>query len=272
MNSTATAQGTKAEFDNSAAFGAGATATRANQQVFGTINNTYTFGGITSDASRAAQTGTFRGVVTTDANGNLASDNGAFQQQIGLLEGRITGFATQVAAVETQVDGVDQRVTVVEGRATVVDERVTGIDTRVRGIDTRVTGVETQVIGLDGQVKGLDRRVDGLEERVDGIDGQIGNIRGQISGLQGQIDDLGRRDRELADGIAIALAIQQPIFQPGQSFAIRAGYGNFDGNDAFGLSAAGVSTEARWAGEAQSRSTPASASAAPRARLPAGQA
>lgn len=104
----------------------------------------------------------------------------------------------------------------------------------------RVTSLGTQNLRQDGQIADLDRRTERLEDRVDGIDGQIGNIRGQISGLQGQIDDLGRRDRELADGIAIALAIQQPIFQPGQSFAIRAGYGNFDGNDAFGLSAAGV--------------------------------
>ena len=40
------------------AFGNGATTTRDNQQMLGTASNTYTAPGITSAASRAAQTGT----------------------------------------------------------------------------------------------------------------------------------------------------------------------------------------------------------------------
>jgi hypothetical protein len=40
--------------------------------------------------------------------------------------------------------------------------------------------------------------------------------------------------------IAIALALQQPIFHSGQKFAGRLGYGNFDGSNALALSLAGV--------------------------------
>jgi len=120
------------------AIGADARTTRANQMAVGTSVNTYTMAGITSNASRAAQTGPLE-VVTTDRFGNLASDGGAFQSQ-----------------------------------------------------------------------------------------------------FQGQIDALGRRDGELADGIAIALALQQPIFHSGQKFAGRLGYGNFDGSNALALSLAGV--------------------------------
>jgi hypothetical protein len=61
---------------NAAAFGAGATTQRANQQMFGTARNTYTMPGVTSGASRSAQSGPTQ-LVTTDANGNLASDNGS---------------------------------------------------------------------------------------------------------------------------------------------------------------------------------------------------
>ena len=64
--------------------------------------------------------------------------------------------------------------------------------------------------------------------------------------LQSQINRLGRRDEELADGIAIALALAQPIFQPGQTFAMRAGWGNFDGNDAVGVTVAGVIGRGYW--------------------------
>ncbi|MBT3069630.1 hypothetical protein KKP04_01930 [Rhodomicrobium sp. Az07] len=49
-----------------------------------------------------------------------------------------------------------------------------------------------------------------------------------------------RRIDETQEGVAIALALQQPIFAPGQSFAFRAGWGNFEGESAFGLSGAGI--------------------------------
>jgi hypothetical protein len=73
-NGVAMGTGASANFDNSAAIGAGATATRANQQVFGTTANTYTMPGITSSASRAAQSGPVQ-VVTSDGAGNLATSS-----------------------------------------------------------------------------------------------------------------------------------------------------------------------------------------------------
>lgn len=63
---------------------------------------------------------------------------------------------------------------------------------------------------------------------------------GDIAGLQSQINSLGRRDRELADGIAISLALAQPFFHAGQTFAMNVGWGNFDGSNAFGVTAAGI--------------------------------
>ena len=42
------------------------------------------------------------------------------------------------------------------------------------------------------------------------------------------------------EGTAIALAISQPIIGPNQTFAIRAGWGTYESENAFGLSAAGI--------------------------------
>ncbi len=42
------------------------------------------------------------------------------------------------------------------------------------------------------------------------------------------------------EGTAVALAISQPMFQPGQSFAVRAGWGDYESQNAFGVSAAGI--------------------------------
>ena len=46
--------------------------------------------------------------------------------------------------------------------------------------------------------------------------------------------------RKAYEGTAIALAISQPIIGPNQTFAIRTGWGSFENENAFGLSAAGI--------------------------------
>jgi hypothetical protein len=90
---TAVGDNTSATFANSAAFGRGAQATRANQQVFGTASNTYTMAGVTSAASKAAQSGPTQ-VVTSDAGGNLATatlaDLGlASNSDLAVINGRL---------------------------------------------------------------------------------------------------------------------------------------------------------------------------------------
>ena len=83
-----------AAFANSAAFGNGATATRANQQVFGTVSNTYTMSGLTSNASKQTQ-GSPTHLVTSNSSGDLA----AFTvSQLGLAS---TGDISELA-VEDQ--------------------------------------------------------------------------------------------------------------------------------------------------------------------------
>ncbi len=56
----------------------------------------------------------------------------------------------------------------------------------------------------------------------------------------GDINRLTRRDGQLTEGIAASAALAQPIILPGQHFAMRAGWGGYDGSNAFGFSAAGV--------------------------------
>ena len=93
--SSAFGAGASAGFDNSSAFGAGASATRANQMVFGTASNTYTMPGVTSAASRAAQSGPID-LVTTDAAGNLASLP-------------LSDFFSGVSAIEAELGRMDRK-------------------------------------------------------------------------------------------------------------------------------------------------------------------
>jgi hypothetical protein len=75
--SDAIAVGTNAQANapGSAAFGQGAVASLPQQQVLGTSASTYSMPGIPSDLSRSRQVGPLE-VVTSDAQGNLATDSG----------------------------------------------------------------------------------------------------------------------------------------------------------------------------------------------------
>jgi hypothetical protein len=73
-NGVAIGNGASAGFANSVAIGNGAAATRANQISTGTASSTYTMAGITSAASRSAQSGPTQ-IVTSDASGNLATQS-----------------------------------------------------------------------------------------------------------------------------------------------------------------------------------------------------
>lgn len=84
-SATAIGNDARATLANSAAFGNGARVTRTNQQVFGTATNTYTLPGITSEASRNAQSGLLE-VTTTDAAGNLATDGGDIFNAISTVQ------------------------------------------------------------------------------------------------------------------------------------------------------------------------------------------
>ncbi len=96
MNSAALGTGAEATQANATAIGTGTKTTRANQISVGTASNQYTFAGITSGASKAFQTGPLE-VVTTDANGNLASDGGSIFRRLDNLVKRDRDLADGIA-------------------------------------------------------------------------------------------------------------------------------------------------------------------------------
>lgn len=99
-NSTAIGNGASTgSYTNATAIGAGATATRNNQVMIGTASNTYTAPGITSNASRAAQSGPLQ-VVTTDAGGNLASDGGYIFNNLNTLNNTVYNLSQDIRRLD----------------------------------------------------------------------------------------------------------------------------------------------------------------------------
>ena len=72
------------------------------------------------------------------------------------------------------------------------------------------------------------------------LEGAVASQGEEINQINNRIGQLRDRDRELAGGIAIAMALDQPNLLAGQQFAVRVGWGNFDGSNAVGVSAAGL--------------------------------
>ena len=105
-SNTAIGSGSRANFANSAAFGNSATATRANQQVFGTGVNTYTMGGITSLTSKAEQ-GSPTQVVTSDAAGNLATTTLA---DLGFVGADLSGINSQISGINSRIGSLSSRI------------------------------------------------------------------------------------------------------------------------------------------------------------------
>jgi hypothetical protein len=108
LNATAVGSGASATFANSSAIGAGANATAPNQMAFGTASNTYVAPGITSAASKAAQSGPLE-IVTSDAGGHLATNTAA---GLGLAS------LTDINAINAQLGGINTRINDLDGRTT----------------------------------------------------------------------------------------------------------------------------------------------------------
>lgn len=103
-NGTALGANSEVSHDNSTAVGAGAKSTADYQVVLGTEEETITAPGITSQKSKDRQEGPLE-VVTTDTNGNLASDGGQIfgtledhGDRIGSLEGGVSANSAAISA------------------------------------------------------------------------------------------------------------------------------------------------------------------------------
>jgi hypothetical protein len=118
--------------------------------------------------------------------------------------------------------------------------RLTNIETVNVQQDTRLTNVETVNTQQDTRLTGVETVNTQQNTRLTSLESGFAGQAEQISAINQSLKRLSRRDGELADGIAISLALAQPAFQPGQKFAIRGGWGNFDGSNALGVSAAGL--------------------------------
>jgi len=188
-----------------------------------TFNASATFNsGATFNAGVSATTGTFSGTVTM--NGGLAVGAG---QTVDMGGNRVQNVGGPIVGTDaTNKDYVDGLHNLQQTQINQHGVRLTNVENVNTQQDTRLTGVETVNAQQNTRLTALESSFSGQAE--------------QIAAINQSLKSLSRRDGELADGIAISLALAQPAFQAGQRFAIRGGWGNFDGSNALGVSAAGL--------------------------------
>lgn len=157
-------------------------------------------------------------------------------------------------AVETKNSQQDTRLTNVETKNTEQDGRLNNVESKNTEQDTRLNNVESTNTTQQTQINSNTTRITSAETvnsaqqvqinnnttDIATLQTQANNSDMQIAALQSGVSDLQKRDGELAEGIAISLALDAPQLRSGQTFAMRGGYGNFDGSSAVGFTAAGA--------------------------------
>jgi hypothetical protein len=96
-NSTAVGAGAKVTHNGSTALGAGAKSTDTDQVMLGTAKDTIKAEGITSQKSKDRQVGSLE-VVTSDSQGNLATDGGAIYNQLGQYGSTLDSHSAMLSA------------------------------------------------------------------------------------------------------------------------------------------------------------------------------
>src|SRR5262249_37998891 len=176
---------------------AGATATRANQQVFGTASNTYTMPGITSDASKAAQ-GSPTNIVTSNASGDLAAYT---PSQLGIAT------SSEVASLQSNVAGLQSNVAGLQSDVTGLQSDVTGLQSGVGGLQKAINRVgrddERHTAGVAQVLR--HQKPDVTRDERFGITANWGDFKGANAfgmGLEGVLahDLLARGDRVAVTG------------------------------------------------------------------------
>lgn len=176
--------------------------------------------------------------VTVDANGNLSTSAGSGTPVVDNLA---TASATSALSAKqgTVLAGLAGAA---QNAAAAASATAIQAQTTANGALQRSGGTMTGAVNMGGHsVTNVAAPVNANDAANKAyVDDQVSAASSAIGALQSDVRDLRQRDDQLAEGIAIAMAVDAPTFLPGQTFAVRVGWGNFDGSSAVGLSAAGL--------------------------------
>ena len=176
-------------------------------------------------------------------------------QNIVTLNGGITVTSGNISMGNNQVhDVADPTADTDAANKRYVDQQNATQQTQINSNATRITDAENVNATQQTQINNV-QTVNGNQQvqidqntttnntqaiEIAALESAVGGLNDTTDRLQSQINNLDQRDDELAEGIAIALALDQPFFHAGQTFALNIGWGGYDGANAVGVTAAGI--------------------------------
>ena len=184
-------------------------------------------------------TSTFTGPTnlngTTAVAGPTFTSSPTFGAGFSVSGGQTVNFGNNrlqnIAAPTADGDAANKKY--VDDANTIQNVRITNVETKNGEQDVAIGNIVTVNNTQQTQINNLAAANTALQN-------QVTENTSDISGLQSDVAHLRERDDELAEGIAISLALDAPVLRSGQTIAFRGGWGNFDGSNAAGVTAAGA--------------------------------
>lgn len=216
-NSIAIGKNANASFANSIAIGTGATATRTNQLMLGSATSTYTLAGVTSAASRGQQ-GAVVGLLTTDTNGNLASDGGAIQASIVDHEVRITGLEGDLNTTTQLATTNANDIANISGSGGTLQtaENTTNIATNAQNLATT-----SQLATTNSQR--IASNATSITENAQRLDLAMGSILSNTDSIMRNTEEIS----ELSSGLAAVSALPDMYLSPHAKWSAAGGVGMY---------------------------------------------
>ena len=152
----------------------------------------------------------------------------------------ITNLDARVTTNTTNISALTGRVSTLEGDVGTLRTQTEANTTRIASIDNRVTTNTSNIASVTTRVTTAETRLNNHDQRITALEGIDRNTEQRFNNVDARINSVDRKADKALDGVAVALAVSDPVLLAGDTFGIRMNWGEFQGKHAIGLSALGV--------------------------------
>ena len=148
----------------------------------------------------------------------------------------MTTVEGQTTTNTTDIDDLKKRTTKAGNQITNVTNTVNNHTTQITNLRGDTNKNSKAIAGQGQKIANLGQRVQSLEDleskEVDSIN--------RVNGFDSRITSVEKNTEKALDGVALAIALADPVLAGDAVFGIRGNWGAFDGRNAWGVSEIGI--------------------------------